>query len=173
MGDRGPPATPDAIKEQRGTARRHEVKKSPKPKAGNVRMPRGLSNRGKTVWKNLLPELRRLNLATDVDVYALHRYCSSVAEWCQLDEYLAKHNLTHTVMMSTGIPKVEARPEVALRNQAHVVCLQIEKQFGLTPSARVRLYTDDTGDDTDNDKKEDAANARREFMKSGGLSIAR
>lgn len=137
-------------------------------------MPRGLSTRGKTVWKNLIPELKRLNLATDVDVYALHRYCSSVAEWCALDEYLAKNGLTHPTIMSTGIERIEARPEVALRNQAHQTCLQIERQFGLTPSARVRLYVEGGNDDKGGgDKEQNVSDARREFMNSGGMRLAK
>ena len=175
MGDRGPDPTPTAIKEARGTVRRHTVKNEPKPRTDGVRVPSGLSARAKTVWKALLPELQALNLATVVDVYALHRYCSAVAEWRKLDEYLNKRGLTHTVMMSTGIEKVEARPEVALRLQAHTVCLQIEKQFGLTPAARVRLVSggEGTGSGHGETEEEKAARKRREFMANNSGSPAK
>ena len=151
MGARGPKSTPRAILKKRGSHRADQVKNQPTPESGRPRCPRWLSARAKIVWKELLPQLEDMGLLAKVDRFALVRYVTMLDRWEQSEKFIMQHGATYPfygkeVDSQTG-KKVAVGfkmfPQVKIAKELADQLLRIEASFGLSPSARTRINTDD------------------------------
>jgi P27 family predicted phage terminase small subunit len=86
-----------------------------------------------------------MRLLTGIDRASLAVYCSAVAEFEQASAVLREKGRTFT----TPNGFIQARPEVAMTHQAAQLIRMFAEQFGLTPSARVRLGKADDELDAD------------------------
>ncbi|MFN0133415.1 MAG: phage terminase small subunit P27 family [Phycisphaerales bacterium] len=110
-------------------------------------MPAHLDDRARTVWQQIVPGLARIGLARSVDGEALSRYCQLIVMWRDCLAFVEKNGRSYPVRAETGDAKKPGRiirfvtfAETSLAMRLARELLAIEREFGLTPSARSRIH---------------------------------
>jgi P27 family predicted phage terminase small subunit len=135
MGRRGPPPTPTAVLEARGSWRAKINKSEMKPRSGAPKPPADLKGEALEEWKRIVKELAPTRVLTKADRSALLMYVQS---WANMQEAAAKIAADGVVIaLPNGYP--QQNPYVAVFNAANRQCLRLLQEFGLTPSARARI----------------------------------
>ncbi len=129
MGSRGPVPIPHARRRNKrpGAGRRITV--------GHPPLPRNLAKEAKYEWKRIVPELEAAGLLATLDRGVLIRYCRAWQDWCDLDV-----KLLATGMLVRGARQNELvrNPLWLMRRDAEATLIDLGKQLGLTPAARLR-----------------------------------
>ncbi len=99
------------------------------------RMPRDLDAAARRVWREIVPELERRGIITELDQMALVLYCTAVSDVQELSAIIDRAGMTFTT--ARGV--VKARPEVAMLRRAMAQVLSMGRELGLTPLSRSRL----------------------------------
>ena len=104
----------------------------------------------KKVWDRVAPDLVDCGMLRPIDAAALGRYCELLVVWVQCKDYIAKHGRNYPVH---ALPTVAERkagkkqgplvglkpmPDVALLMRCSSELIKLERELGLTPSARTR-----------------------------------
>lgn len=164
MGERGPPPTPTILKIAAGNPGRRELNDSePVPPPGAVVAPSFITGRALEVWNIAAPVAMAMKVLTMADVLAFGRYCVAFARYLDVNDLLAEKGRTYERWEGTGEAKrlvyVGERPEAAEWRKLHEILIRLEKEFGLTASARSRIRvemgTPATGHAAEDAKKRD------------------
>ena len=153
MGARGPTKTPTAVLKLTSPFRaKAREQTEPKPEPGRPTCPAWLSKDAKSCWRQTVPHLEKMRVLTKADRNALARYCEFWATWREAQEFLHEHGMTYAVdvdghVMPANIPHVSPAgfkeyPQANLVVKLAGVLERLEKQFGLTPSARASLQVE-------------------------------
>ena len=140
MARRGPQPIPLEKQKARGNPRKlpdldERLARAPKfEKLTGTAAPRELDAKGKAEWKQLAPLLERQNLLTVADLPALARLCYYRALWSVLSSMVAEGDLLTAT--KAGMAK---HPAAVLLLDVGKQVLTLEREFGLTPSARTSL----------------------------------
>jgi len=150
---RGPRPEPTALKRAKGNpGRRALPEDEPAPKVRMPAMPRWLSPKAKTVWRNFGPRLVELQILTELDGLAFGMACQTVSDW--QDAWRAATRKPSTRKTKTGKKRVtRAAGRTATTpngydqvSAQHCVERQLRKDafdmlsaFGMTPSGRSGL----------------------------------
>ncbi len=143
MGKRGPKPVPTKVLEIRGSWRgKQRARVEPRPSAMPERFeaPEWLSPEAKKVWVRVIRYLRPIGLMTKADVNAMARYCALFVRWRANQEFVEHYGETYTVK-----DKADKVMAIRLLPQAYLVItlsrelLQLEREFGMTPSARASI----------------------------------
>lgn len=146
MGRRGPPPVPRAILEARGSWRANANPDEPRPDIGEPDWPHWLDEDAYWIWEEMAPVLDRMGVLTMADGNALGRYCRVLARYIEADKFLQEHGDVWAVTDSNGnIKNYRQYPQVRLVRQLADQLLVLEREFGLTPSARTRLVVERRG----------------------------
>jgi P27 family predicted phage terminase small subunit len=149
MGKPGPRPTPTRILELRGSWRAKKRPGEPQP-GGVPQCPEWLSPEGKTAFEVVLRRLQTSQVATQADEEAIARYADLLVQYRKAADFVAKHGDVYVLRGKAGPNGEEGRP-VGFKTypQARRVLslaaalLQLEREFGLTPSARTQ-FVDET-----------------------------
>lgn len=120
-------------------------RKEPKPRREIPSPPDHLSDRARVAWGSLSTKLDRLGVLTELDDLALERICELVDEIVALKLDIRRHGRT----VKQGPSKGKLRPEVRVLSDA---CKRLRLwmvEFGLTPSSRARLDTNNQDPNAD------------------------
>ncbi|QQS08686.1 MAG: phage terminase small subunit P27 family [Phycisphaerales bacterium] len=116
------------------------------PPPGDAEAPEHLDERARLVWDQVVPKLTRIGLARSVDGEALARYCQMIVLWRDATAFIEKNGRSYPVRADSGNPKkpgkiirFSAFPEISMVLRLSRDLLAIEREFGLTPSARSRI----------------------------------
>lgn len=145
MGQRGRRPTPTAELERRGSRVMFDRKKKPpepEPKGALGRAPDRLSAIGKRAWNRVRSRLAGMQLGTIADDAVLERYCKLTEWWIAAS---AKADVSLWAVKKDGDGEVLSfftNPAVRLCLDLTEKLLRIEREFGLTPAARVGLQTE-------------------------------
>lgn len=135
---RGRKPKPTAIRLLEGVAGHRPLPaKEPKPPrvtTSTLTPRRFLDRLGREEWRRVVPELDRLGLLTTVDLGAVEVYCDLYSQWRRA-----------RVKLRTGFTDANGRrkPEAQVVKDTAALMRQYMVEFGLTPSSRTRLETDD------------------------------
>ena len=145
MGKRGPPKTPTAELKLRGSWRANDRVNEPVFDDGVPECPDWLRPEAREVWERLVPKLARVpGLLKAVDENALARYCQTRAKWRECEDFLAKHGDVYAAKDRRGkVTGFVQHPQVNTAIKLDAALFAMEKQFGLTPSARAGLSVSD------------------------------
>ena len=138
MGKRGTKPTPTAIKLAEGTFRRDrhgDPATEVKPPEGLPEIPDWMTEEAKEVWEQVFPILDGMRVLTTADRNPLTRYCNLFVRWYRANKYLQENG--ETMETEYGTKPV---PEVAIERSTCSELLKLEREFGLTPSARTGLH---------------------------------
>jgi len=152
MGKRGPVPTPTRILENRGSWR-GKVRNEEEPEAlGNLRIPHWLQGAGRKMWQRISPELKALGLVGTVDSHMLARYCALFARWLECNEFINEKGMVETVSTKDS-EYVKEYPQVARLVSLNQQLVQMERNFGMSPAARVSLVPQKSSKKEVNDDK--------------------
>lgn len=144
MGKRGPAPKPKKVLEMRGSWRAKRNPKAPEPDVERPPCPKWLPKEARRVWDELAPVLLQMKVLARADRNALARYAITWARWREAEETIQKEGqvIVKWVMSRDGEP-VEAgetiSPWVQVAARLADQLGRIEREFGLTPSARTQV----------------------------------
>lgn len=157
-GSRGPRPTPTEIKKRRGSPRaKYDNPKEPKPpRVSRPKAPRSLTKRAKKAWPKLAELLDGMGLLTEADLGVCERYLESWAIWREAVDFIDEKGLVMPVKKRTEtrhpdgtvefgyeIVGMKEFPQVRVVARFSSVLVAIERELGLTPSARTRIAVED------------------------------
>ena len=140
MGRRGPPKTPTAILEKRGSWLAKTREGEPAP-GGEPVAPDWLSERAGKLWSELIPMLTGIGVATQVDTNSLARYVTILDHWMSCVEFVRRHGMTFEDQKDGSLKEF---PQVSRLSRLADQLLKIEQQYGMTASSRASLAVDTT-----------------------------
>ena len=120
------------------TAHRHLYKDELPVKVGEMIAPDHLSEHGVEIFNKMVAQLEDLGINSTAHVPMLAIYATNMelVKYCQ--KFLSENGLTYESDTKTGCV-IKPRPEVHMLQDAENRCLKILEQFGLSPSASVRV----------------------------------
>lgn len=143
MGKRGPAPKPTALRLLEGNPSGRPINtKEPQPNTlRNVEAPAHLSERAKSLWNTLVPELVQIGVLTQIDVFAFTRYIEYLDEYMQAQDRLRDMKNAFLLPMKNkrGDTYLAINPLLYVKNHASNQLLKLEQQFGLTPASRSRI----------------------------------
>lgn len=145
MGTRGPSPTPTPVLELRGSWRAGTRANEPKPEKTRPKAPKWLEPEARQAFLYLSRHLDALGVLTRLDQNALARYATLWSRYRKAEAFLAKHGDTYVVHGKPGPNGEKGQPILKSYPQwRHALALaqelvRLEREFGLTPSARTRL----------------------------------
>ena len=148
MGTRGPGRTPTQILKMSGSNRAVAREgKEPKPDATKPNSTVKMTPQERRVYDKMCRMLRDMGLQASTDGNAIARYAKALIRFNTTCEFLEKHGESYAVYDkhadgSKTIKMMRRFPESTLRNELEVIILRLEREFGLTPSARASLEVD-------------------------------
>lgn len=138
MGRRGPPPTPTAIKLLRGNPGKRKLSSNePKPIITLPHCPSYLDEDARTEWGRLAPILVRMKVLTEADYIALASLCQTYSTMVKAQEQLNKSG----ILFKTPSGYVQQSPLIGIVNSCTEKIVTLCREFGLTPSARARVQT--------------------------------
>jgi P27 family predicted phage terminase small subunit len=142
----GPRPTPTLLKIVRGnpSKRRLNANEPTPPIPPEPPEPPGfLMPTAKDEWYRIVPTLHAVGLVSVIDVMPLAAYCQSCARWQQAENMLAemaeRDPDTGALTVTTGTGSLTQNPVLRIAVSAAQDMLKFAAEFGLTPSARVRV----------------------------------
>jgi len=118
-------------------------KRKPRPRPerpGHPRCPDWIDDEAKQVWARLEPLLRELYLLTRVDGNGLARYCQTFVRWKLAEQFIQQYGETYPVKSGNGVVKCFFNfPQVATAQKLSALLTKLERELGLTPSARAQM----------------------------------
>ncbi len=118
----------------------------------------------KRAWRELVPQLD-VRMLAQVDRNALARYCTMFSQWHRAQMFLQEHGDTYPVRKIVTNTDDEGRevqeavtvgrkahPQVRIAARLNDQLLRLEREFGLTPSARARIVISDKSTGSANTK---------------------
>ena len=129
MGKRGPPRTPSRILEARGSALVGRNDREPVGELSAPPIPKGLTTEARAIWREVVPRLEGMQILCLSDASALETSCETFALWRKARDEVHAAPLVN----EDGLGR---SPQLISFLSIQESLLRIEKQFGLTPSAR-------------------------------------
>ena len=143
MGLRGPAPKPTSLVILEGNRGRRPINdREPKPLAVRPKCPTYLDEAGQKEWKRLIPILLRMRILTEADGMALANLCQAYSTMTKAQEQLNKAG----ILYKTKSGYIQQSPLLGIVNSQIEIINRLCREFGLTPSARSRILTqqDDT-----------------------------
>lgn len=128
MGERGPLPTPYA----RRRNKRHTT--GQRVTIARPAMPRSLAPEAKAEWHRVVPQLEEIGMLAMIDRGVLILYCTAWSDWVELDGLL--QGSAKLIRGQKG--NLVRNPVWLLRRDAEETLVELGRQLGLTPVARLR-----------------------------------
>lgn len=109
----------------------------------------GKTEEAKKEWKRMAKQMEQLGILTEIDMAAFAGYCQAYARWKEAEEFITQHG----TIVKTPSGYWQQVPQVSIAQTYLKIMNKFCEQFGLTPSARSRIVTDN-GDDKESDAME-------------------
>ena len=155
MGRRGPAPTPTPILSLRGStlATQRRLRGEVRPPAGAPPCPDWLDADSKVAWRQLVPTLELMGILTKVDSNALARYCKLWSRWRKMEAFIDEKGEVYPLKGDDGKVKcVQQWPQVSIASKLAQQLTRLEQEFGMTPSARVRIQVTPSKPEADSGK---------------------
>jgi P27 family predicted phage terminase small subunit len=164
MAQKGKKPLPSNLKVLRGTLKsddKPKLAREPKPRKGGVKPPDDvmLDKIATQEWNRITDELDYMGLLYACDRNQIAAYCAAFSVWTRGVRTLAglkDLTLTSKAKGDGSVPRLYAHPAIAIVRSAAETMLRIAVEFGMTPSARVRVSAgkgkpDEPGGEKDED----------------------
>ncbi len=146
MAKPGRKPVPTRLKIIRGTDQPCRVKKNePRPKSNMIRRPFKLSEVAGKQWDSMVRKLRAADMITNLDTQALGLYCEAYANWVAANKWI---QLKGTVVKSANGTLAQS-PFFLVSNKCFDQMYKMLVEFGMTPSSRTRVSTNEDPDEPD------------------------
>lgn len=143
-----PARSPNVVKFRKGTLRKSRLNpRSPRLQPGAPPTPKGLSRLARRAWRELVPLLERMEVLTPVDGPAVRLLAEAFAEFEEADAVVRGGGLTYETTTESGSVMYRARPEVAIRADAHRRIVALLRAYGLTATDRDKVSRATAGEE--------------------------
>lgn len=155
MGKPGPRPTPTETKRRRGSPHRSKHDREPKPRRWCPQAPSHLNPDAKKLWPRLVRILDSMGLMTLADKGIVERYLETYVVWKEAMDSIAGYGIVAPVKKwnstvknpdgSKGAMETVAekeRPQVKIAARYANLLVVMERELGLSPSARTRIEVD-------------------------------
>lgn len=150
MAQRGRKPKPTVVKVLEGNPGKRNLNiHEPRPEKKAPRCPVWLEAEAKKEWRRMAKQLEQLGILTEIDMAAFAGYCQAYARWKEAEEYISENG----VVMKAPSGYCQQVPQVSIAQTYLKIMNRFCEQFGLTPSARSRIVTDN-GKDKESDAME-------------------
>ena len=150
MAQRGRKPKPTAIKVLEGNPGKRNLNRlEPHPEKKAPKCPSWLEPEAKKEWRRLAKQMEQLGTLTEVDMTAFAGYCQAYARWKEAEEFITQHG----TIVKTPSGYWQQVPQVSIGQTYLKIMSRFCEQFGLTPSSRSRLASDN-GKDKESDEME-------------------
>lgn len=105
---------------------------------GNVRPHPKLRAPALEIWKQVAPELERLNLLRPSDGHAFSRYCETLVSYWEITSKLRMIGTTYETDSAHGKMR-RISPEFAVQERLFNRLTAMEDRFGLNPASRQQI----------------------------------
>lgn len=102
--------------------------------------PEWIGDVAREEWDRIVPELLALGLLARIDRATLTGYCVAWETYTRLYQDVRDHGDTYSTEKG-----IRVRPEVKLLAEAAMNLIRFGRQFGLSPSSRAGLVTNERG----------------------------
>ena len=137
---RGRKPKPSALRVLEGNPGKRPINKNePEPEPGIPPAPENMSEQAKKAWAAVSVKLDKIGVLTEVDDWALEQLCENYAEILELRAEIKKDGRFQTVTNKNGDTRTVNHPAATQLADAERRFKAMLEQFGLTPSARVRV----------------------------------
>ena len=145
-GTRGPPKTPTAQLKKSGAGndkRRDKQMLEPIPIMGVPEIPFHvlplLDDKAREHWGATTIVLDRMGVLGDIDAHVMARYCILFSNWYKCQEHSLTEGLTYVHYTAELEGSRKPTPEAAMAVKYGEQMLKIEREFGMTASARASI----------------------------------
>ena len=161
MGRRGPAPKPTQLKLAGGNPGKRPINDAePDPPRGMPPAPDFLDEQARAIWDEVVPPLVESGMVRRIDGAGLGRYCVYLVLWRKALEFVRKYGEMHAVHGEPTKKNPKGRilghrefPIAAKMLRYEQRIIQLEREFGLTPSARSRIRVEvDRAVAADNDE---------------------
>lgn len=159
MAPRGPKPRPTHLKVVEGNPGKRKLNtKEVQPRAIIPTPPAQLVGEAAEEWDRMAQTLFNLGILTEVDRAALAAYCEAYGRWADaLDAQAAirkrdPENPSAGFVITTSTGNMIQHPLVGIVRRAGADMVRYAAEFGMTPSARVRLGSPDPSGEDPGDK---------------------
>lgn len=137
MGGKGPPKTPTAKLRLVGShlAKSREGQEPVPPDRKPVAQIE-MTDDEKKMYSQVCKMLRAMNIQAASDGNGIARYVRGLVRYNEVSEFLADRGDTYSGVDGT----VKRYPQSTIRNELDASLLRLEREFGLTPSARASIH---------------------------------
>jgi phage terminase, small subunit, putative, P27 family len=150
MAQRGRKPKPTVVKMLEGNPGKRSLNiNEPKPKRKAPSCPLWLEEEAKIEWARMEEQMEHLGILTEIDMAAFAGYCQAYARWKEAEEFLTQHG----TIVKTKSGYWQQVPQVSIAQTYLKIMNKFCEQFGLTPSSRSRIITEQ-GTDKGNDEME-------------------
>lgn len=146
MGRRGPAKTPTELLKLQGSwrAKKRDTKEPKAPKGTPETLLVDLTEREKNVFDQTCKVLDSMGVLNKTDGTAISRYCKAIVRYNDICDFCEKNGDTYQQHATdkngeTILKAVRRYPESTIRNELENTLLRLEREFGLTPSARAGI----------------------------------
>lgn len=138
MGLRGPKPRPTKILQLHGSRQVETRRLEPTPAIEAPACPAWLTTPEQhALWQHLVTQLMAIGVLAKIDQLALARYVLFVFRWRELEDFIQSHGVSF--VSDNGV--IHAYPEAKLAMDLAMHLNRLEQSFGMTPSARARVFT--------------------------------
>ncbi|WP_374374474.1 phage terminase small subunit P27 family [Dongia sp.] len=102
----------------------------------HLKPPKGLSEAGLALWREILPDATRMNFLKPTDRHAFARYCQMLARYWEAEKAIGKSGSVRLVKTVSGDKMQRISPWVAIRDRLEVRLIALEDRLGFSPQAR-------------------------------------
>jgi len=140
MGKRGPKPTPTSILKLRGSWRAKNRGKEPTPEVKIPPAPKFLTGEALVEWRRITKLLAEVGCIAQQDRALLAAYCIEWAKFVRANNQL---RVCKSLLTKTTRGTKTSHPLLRISDRAFAKMLKICAEFGLSPSSRTRLNTED------------------------------
>lgn len=120
-------------------------KNEPKPKEKLPPCPKWLEPEAKKEWRRMGKKLLELGVISEIDGAAFAGYCQAYARWIEAEQFMSVHG----TIFKTPKGYIQQVPQVSIARQYLKAMKEFCSEFGLTPSSRTRIVTNDTKEEAE------------------------
>lgn len=110
-----------------------------KPGSDNIKPPSWLCKSGKKVFEELAGELTKIDLVTNIDVYAMARWAHCYIKYQECAAIVNKDGVEVLKANSAGFPVAGPHQLLSTMKQLNEQMTKLESEFGLSPASRAKL----------------------------------
>ena len=117
-----------------------------------IKPPTWLSPRAKRIFKDVVKELQVIGLLANIDTYNLSILSDSMDKYIECTISLHNADYVETYTNNKGGESRQKNPLISVQMEYGNLVRKISNDFGLTPSARLKIIDDNTPEISDEER---------------------